>query len=84
MGCGVQALFCQVPPSHVLNMHDVSNIWQVPIVMADQNAHNTICDHLQLAHAKPLNLMEWKAHLADRWDNLTEVTPPPPSAHCKF
>jgi len=67
------ALFCQVPPSHVLNMHDVSNIWQVPIVMADQNAHNTICDHLQLAHAKPLNLMEWKAHLADRWDNLTEV-----------
>lgn len=46
---------------------------QVPLVMADQNAHNTVCDHLKLTQAQPLNVTEWKTHLADRWDNLTEV-----------
>lgn len=29
--CCVQALFCQVPPHHVLTLHDVSNIWQVSL-----------------------------------------------------
>lgn len=46
---------------------------QVPLVMADQNAHHTVCDHLKLTQAQPLNVTEWKTHLADRWDNLTEV-----------
>lgn len=66
------ALFCQVAPCNVLNLHDVSNIWQVPIVMANQNAHHTVCDHLKLTQAQPLALGEWKVNLADRWDSLTE------------
>jgi CTP synthase (UTP-ammonia lyase) len=102
----VQALFCQVPPHHVLTLHDVSNIWQVcllavrsslcrctstheptctshwstikfaaqvPLVMAQQQAHETICQHLQITDVGPLNLVEWKDNLADRWDGLTEV-----------
>lgn len=132
----MQALFCQVPPHHVLTLHDVSNIWQVrggatspscpnapckclacmvlkphslhglrnqsfakqsfalqdilmrcehlafsmldagaqvPLVMADQRAHETICEHLHMTNAGPLNLTEWKTNLANRWDGLTEV-----------
>jgi CTP synthase len=39
----VQALFCQVDTDHVLTMHDVSNIWRVPLLMQEQNAHHLIC-----------------------------------------
>lgn len=41
--------------------------------MAQQQAHETICQHLQITKAGPLNLVEWKTNLADRWDGLTEV-----------
>ena len=46
---------------------------QVPLVMAQQQAHETICQHLQITDVGPLNLVEWKDNLADRWDGLTEV-----------
>jgi len=39
----LQALFCQVPPEHVLTMHDVSNIWRVPLLMQSQNVHKVLC-----------------------------------------
>jgi hypothetical protein len=32
----LQALFCQVPAENVLTMHDVSNIWRVPLLMQSQ------------------------------------------------
>lgn len=38
-----QALFCQVPTESVLTMHDVSNIWRVPLLMESQGAHHMIC-----------------------------------------
>lgn len=41
--------------------------------MAQQQAHETICQHLQITDVAPLNLVEWKDNLADRWDGLTEV-----------
>ena len=37
-----QALFCHVPKEHVLTMHDVSNIWRVPLIMEAQGAHHNI------------------------------------------
>lgn len=47
--------------------------------MADQNAHNTICDHLRLgSQARPIDLTGWRVNLANRWDGLTEARPPPP------
>jgi len=39
----LQALFCQVPPENVLTMHDVSNIWRVPLLMQSQNVHHILC-----------------------------------------
>lgn len=62
-----QALFCQVPTESVLTMHDVSNIWQVPILMQSQGAHQTICKQLGLqAAAAKLDLHAWKTGVADR------------------
>jgi len=30
------ALFCHVPTSHIINVHDVSNIWHVPLLLLRQ------------------------------------------------
>ena len=66
------ALFCQVTPDSVLTMHDVTNIWQVPIMMLDQKAHITICNCLGLTGYSSINMVQWKTKLADRWEMLTE------------
>lgn len=66
------ALFCQVPLDNVLTMHDVSNIWRVPLLMEAQKAHFTICRQLGLPHAERLNTTTWKMQIADKWDSLTQ------------
>lgn len=61
------ALFCQVPPASVLTMHDVSNIWRVPLLMQSQDAHATILSTLGLGHcAGRLDMHAWKTQIADR------------------
>lgn len=68
------ALFCQVPAESVLTMHDVSNIWRVPLLMQSQGAHLTICKQLGLpAAAAKLDMHGWKTGVADRWDSLSSV-----------
>jgi len=42
------SVFCHCPPSHVLSVHDVSNIYHVPIILAEQNLHGLLRKHLQL------------------------------------
>lgn len=66
------ALFCHVPASQVLTMHDVSNIWRVPLMMQAQGAHVTISNILGLSRADQINMREWKLNLADKWDGLTQ------------
>ena len=51
-----QALFCQVPVSHVLMLHDVSNIWKVPIMLETQQAHVSVCSILGLGGTEHMNL----------------------------
>ncbi|KAK9803353.1 hypothetical protein WJX73_007619 [Symbiochloris irregularis] len=64
------ALFCHVPPKNVLNMHDCSNIWQVPLLLQEQGAHETVCSILELGGASKLQLTRWRTTLAERWDSL--------------
>lgn len=64
------ALFCQVPSSHVLTMHDVANIWHVPLLLASQGAHAALCDRLGLGGAATMDLTYWRTALAERWDGL--------------
>ncbi len=72
VGCA-QALFCQVPAKHVLNMHDVQNIWHVPLVLEEQGAHHSICSALNLGGASSMQLGFWRGGLAERWANLASV-----------
>ncbi|XP_044422747.1 CTP synthase 2 isoform X2 [Triticum aestivum] len=34
--------FCQVPVSNIVNLHDVTNIWHIPLLLRDQRAHEAI------------------------------------------
>jgi len=55
-------------------MHDVSNIWRVPLLMQSQDAHVTICKQLGLAAtAAMIDMHAWKTGIADRWDSLAQT-----------
>lgn len=48
-------------------MHDVSNIWRVPLLMQSQDAHKTILQVLGLPqYSKQLDMHQWKVQIADR------------------
>jgi CTP synthase (UTP-ammonia lyase) len=49
------SVFCHVRPSHVLSVHDVSNIYHVPIILAEQNLHGI------LRCVRALNGQRWSA-----------------------
>jgi len=42
------SLFCQVAPECVVSLHDVSNLYRVPLLLAEQNVGQLICQHLCL------------------------------------
>ena len=54
-------------------MHDVSNIWRVPLMMQAQGAHDTICRILGLGGAAGCDTSMWRQRIADKWDQLTQV-----------
>ncbi|CAH1411948.1 unnamed protein product [Lactuca virosa] len=63
--------FCHVPAANILNIHDVPNIWHVPLLLRNQNAHEAILKQLALLRvARPPNLQEW-TNRAETFDNLT-------------
>lgn len=55
-------------------MHDVSNIWRVPLIMADQDVHKSLVKHLGLPEsaAASMDLQHWRSSLAERWDSLKD------------
>lgn len=65
--------FCHVPADHILNLHDVSKIWHIPLLLRDQGGHLAILKQLNLGSVPPPVLDAWQLR-AERWDNLaTEV-----------
>lgn len=42
------SLFCQVPMESVISLHDISNIYRVPLLLAEQNLGAHICKHFGL------------------------------------
>ena len=50
--------FCHVPPHHVLSVHDVNNIYQVPILLQKQGLHDILLKALNLGERTP-DLGEW-------------------------
>ncbi|KAJ8749417.1 hypothetical protein K2173_025461 [Erythroxylum novogranatense] len=64
--------FCHVPAANILNIHDVPNIWHVPLLLRSQNAHDAILKQLDLLSiATPPNLQDW-TQMAESYDNLTK------------
>lgn len=51
--------FCHVPPSNVLSVHDVNNIYQVPILLQSQGLHEILLNSLKLSPTVP-DLGEWR------------------------
>ncbi|XP_038900037.1 CTP synthase-like isoform X2 [Benincasa hispida] len=65
--------FCHVPAGNILNVHDVPNIWHVPLLLRNQNAHHSILKQLNLLSpriAAAPDLRDW-TNLAATHDNLT-------------
>jgi len=47
-------MLCQVRTEHIVSLHDVSNIYRVPLLLAEQNIGVNICQHLGFARAIPV------------------------------
>lgn len=45
--CHKIALFCHVRPENVLSVHDVSNVYHVPLILHEQRILNTLHSHLR-------------------------------------
>ncbi len=55
------ALFCDVPEEHVISAHDCRSIYEVPLVLEDQNVADIIVKRLGLEDkAKAPDLSAWK------------------------
>lgn len=66
------ALFCHVSPEAVLNLHDVSNIWQVPVLMQQQGALATLGRSLGLPLKNNCRMQRWE-RMANLIDSLTQT-----------
>jgi CTP synthase len=81
------SLFCQVPADSVVSLHDISNLYQVPLLLAKQEVGAIICNHFghpQTGKISPTlppplggdtvlesRLCDWKK-IADRTDACKE------------
>ena len=65
--------FCHVDPSNVIAVHDVSNIYHVPLLLRSQGVHHIIKEKLNLTMmSDEPDLTEW-ASMAAAVDSATEV-----------
>ncbi|KAH7655094.1 Peptidase C26 protein [Dioscorea alata] len=63
--------FCHVPVENILNIHDVPNLWHIPLLLRNQNAHEAILKQLNcVSIATPPDLVGW-TKMAELYDNLT-------------
>ena len=65
------ALFCQVPSEAVLTVHDVPNIYHVPLLLESQGVVRIIARKLRLNLFQEPQIDAWRA-LADIVDSATE------------
>ncbi|GAV64879.1 GATase domain-containing protein/CTP_synth_N domain-containing protein [Cephalotus follicularis] len=59
---GKLSQFCHVPAENIVTLYDVPNIWHIPLLLRDQNAHEAILKGLNLLGvARKPDLSEWTA-----------------------
>jgi CTP synthase len=72
------SLFCHVSPDNVISVHDVSNVYRVPLILQPQGMTDLILKRLGLFQTditKKMNIDAW-TKLADVADRLTNSTSP--------
>lgn len=52
--------FCMVPSSHVISVHDVSNIYMVPVLLLEQRVCGLVLNSLKINKMPPEELTQWK------------------------
>lgn len=62
---GKIALFCNVPPNHVLQNLDVDVLYEAPLAMEEEHLAEVACECLKLGCPAP-DLTEWRA-MIDAW-----------------
>ena len=66
------SIFCQVELKHVLSVHDVSNIYHVPLILVQQDIHKIVKTQLNLQGMADLpSLSKWE-QIAKTVDNFSE------------
>lgn len=68
--------FCHVDSKSVLSVHDVSNIYHVPLILAEQGLHTILKSRLGLESMTDLpNLEQWTnmAHLVDTFATSVDI-----------
>ena len=58
------ALFCDVDPEAVITAKDVSSVYEIPLVFAEEKVDEIILRHLHLDATGPRNLESWSRHAA--------------------
>lgn len=53
------ALFCQVPSDAVISVYDVSNTYNIPLILQDQGVCNLLIRNLKLVWSLPKRLEKW-------------------------
>ncbi|CAN6341052.1 unnamed protein product [Urochloa humidicola] len=65
--------FCHVKKTCIFTLHNVQNIWHVPLLLKDQKAHDAILNVLNLESASwELNMEEWEGR-ATKYENLHDT-----------
>jgi len=65
---GKLSLFCMVPSTHVVSIHDVSNLYKVPLLLLEQRVPAMVLNCLRINVMPPASLPRWQ-RLSDRVEN---------------
>jgi CTP synthase len=67
-------LFCQVDPSAVVSVHDVSNTYKIPMMLQEQGVCNLLIRSLQLVWRLPTLLEKWALMAHSGEESAEDVT----------
>ncbi|MGI6401447.1 MAG: CTP synthase [Thermoguttaceae bacterium] len=69
------ALFCNVPPQHVVEERDAEfSVYEVPLMLVHRKLDEMLVKRLSLTRARGLDLTRWKEFLSAMRNAKTEVT----------
>jgi CTP synthase len=67
------SLFCDIPPEAIISAYDVSNVYQVPLLLDQQGLTKYLIKRLTLSKARP-NLTKWRGFVKNAINRNSRVT----------